>query len=480
MPEVLEKEVQVKDENDVKVNPADTGGEKEENPRVLYTMEELAQKLKDDPIMHQQFMKDEDSFLQENLKTEENASEGSKPEESKEAKPEGKGEIAGEDPKEIQVTINPKWLGDYGKGREAHEAVREMSKGNAEKDQTIEFYKVEKVPKLETELESQRKDNISLKKELETFKAGKTEVNADAAAKVVPKSEIVDLNKDREELLYTEEGNKKLEKSMDDLVEENQALRLQNESPKVVETAKEEPEITTDVSQPEDTEQSHSKEYSEIDALVASQKSDFSSVKPMQQMEGAYLTFADDLAKVIKHEGPYQLENGLFTEELNRAIGYYLDSDSDNGKKIRDAFDVNKMPALDLNVYENLHKIYGIRDIRNEHKVSYENAFHIYRSKNGPTKEELQLKSNLVEHESRERAAENRKEFAKETPANAPGGDVAFENITEDEFYRIRDKKTVDWTEQEERSMKAVHLKSGMKEEEFRSLYHLDEKKEKR
>lgn len=448
-----EEKVQVKDESAGQGGSGTEGAEKTQ-----YTMDELAKALEENPELRDSFIEDEETFLESHLKKTEEKEES---EPKKDASEEKSDEQSEDVPKEVQVTIDKEWLSTYGKNRKPEEAIKEMSKGNAEKDKTIDFFKTQKVPKLESDLEKVRSSEASLKKQIEEFNKQKKE-----ESKVeIPKIKAVDL--DDEDLFLSDEGQKKFKESYAGLAKTVEAMA---EKIKTLETpAAPAKETEAKVETAEDAE--YRKEYAEIDSFLSWKKDEFGTVAPMELMESDYLDFVGNLAKTAGIDGPIQDKDGAFTPKVQQAMKTYLDVDSDQGKEARKAMAANNMPLLDEGQYNTLSKVYKVRELKTQLGVPYEVALELFNARNRPSEDELKLQGNIEGHKQMAKAKSNREQFVKQTPTTSEGGDTEILNMPVAQFNKLMARDPKEWTDQEKHTIKSIYKQNGVPDEEIKESF---------
>ena len=327
-----------------------------------------------------------------------------------------------------------------------------MWKGNNKKDETITFFKEEKIPSLETELENIKK----AKKELEEkySNVGEESLSEIDISKNV---DIIDINED---ILFEDNGVEKVKKSYDDLVTYGKKIQKEVESLRNKETQKAE--------EPPAESESVEKEYSDIDSFVSKNTNFFGNVLPIEKLESKYLDFATNIANSIGVKGTIFDNNGKFIPEVNDAIGSYWKND-DNGKKIREAIEGKTILTNEEN--EALNTIYTTRSIKKEYNIPYDVALEIYRARTTPKQEDLDLRARLEEKERLEKAKDNLTNHAPETKPNASGGDVDLGKLTTNDLERVQNKSFKDWTDSEYNMMLSVYKQKGLNEEILKADY---------
>lgn len=457
---MTESQVQEKDVKDVEnVN----NGDKAET-KGPYTMEELEKALQDDPELRDAFIADEEQFLKDHAKPVEEKSEPGDDEKTGEPvdkEPDKKDEDL---PDEVQVTLKKDWLGTYAKNRKPEEAIEEMSKGNAEKDKTIDFFKKEKLPGLESEIKKHQETNKTLKEQLEEYKK-RLETPKKKGELAIP--EVTPLDMDDDDLFLSDDGQKKFKRSYTDMHQAVKALAQKVEDlskPQVKEPEKKEETPDTDV------QDKIQQEYSEIDSFVSGKKEVFNNPPPIELMETEYLDFMGNLAKVSNIDGPIQLENGDFNPKLRENLKSYLAND-DQGKTLRKAMQTNNLTPLDEGKYNTLNTIYAVRAIKQELGVPYDVALELHTARTRPSEEELRLKGNVEGHERYAKAKANREGYVKQTPAQTGGGDAEIMKMPVTELTKIMDKKPDTWTEREQHIVKTVWKQKGASDKEIKSMF---------
>jgi len=419
-----------------------------------YTMDELRTAIESDPEIRNAFLKDEEQFYKDHPIKEAEPPTKSKEESKLETKED-------ELPEEIQVTVKSDWLGTYGKNRKPEDAIHEMSKGNEEKDKTIDFFKKEKLPQLEGELKKLREGETSLKRQLEEYKKRLEKPKEEIT---IPEVDVIDDFDD--DLFLSEDGQAKFKKSYTGLA---QAVKGLSQKLSNLEKGPKEPEVK----EPEQPEQpDFLQEYSEIDNFVSSKKDFFGQTPPIEMMENEFLDFMGNLAKVSNLQGPIQQANGQFVPELQNTLKTYLE-DNEDKSGLRKALSDKELPSLDEGKYKTLTSIYKIRNIKNEYKVPYEVALEIYDARNKPSEDELKLQGNIEGHSRYEKAKANREQYVKETPAQNGGGDAELLKLPVGDFKAIMDKPKDKWSDREWHVVKTVYKQQGIGEDELKKLFKI-------
>lgn len=407
-----------------------------------YTMEELKTIIEDDPTLREEFLNDEEKFFKEHpLK-------------------EASDDIDEEDkdvsdlPAEIQVNVKADWLGDL-KDRTPEEAIQEISKGNLEKDKTIDFYKKEKLPQLEGEVNKYKENEATLKKELDEYKKRLKPKDI-----VIP--EVIPIDFEEDDLFISDDGQKKLKDSFVSMNKTIEALTQKLNQPKEKEVEKEVEKEPVDNVQDE---------YLEIDNFI-SKKDVFGKPQPMEMMENEFLDFMGNLAKVTSLKGPIQQADGQFTPELKASLQTYLE-DKEDEKGLRKALKENSLPELDEGKYKTLNSIYQIREIKNKNNLSYDLAYELFEARNRPSDDELKLKGNLDGHKRYAKAVSKKDQFVKETPASSGGGDTEIMQKPVSDFKEIMAKPSKDWTDGEKHIVRTVYKQQGIDEKELKTLLNI-------
>lgn len=388
----------------------------------------LSEEVAKNPELQEEVLKDADSFIKKLSGELETPPEPDKPAESKpeETPPETKPE---EKLKEkLSVEVDPETLGTY-------KDVEAMSKGNKEKDLTIDFFKKEKIPGLEQRLAQAEQERQSLKKEIEEFKKAKTEKKA-----IPPKVDIKEIKvpepKDGD-YITDEDYHKNLRQSLVESIEQNKSLlSIRDEMKNEIESLKsgiEEIKTSTETEHAKSQRQNQiDTEFDEIDRL-RKRNEVFEYKRSIEDIENDYMEFLENLKIAADVKEPVLDKNGNFSPEIAGAVSTY--NDEKKGEDLRKKCESKGIKLPDD--FKELNTVYGIRKIRNEmaerdpatgeyKPISYERAFKLYQSEN-TSLEDIKLQERKAGHEAYEKAVNKSKDFAKETPpaSGAPPFDIS-------------------------------------------------------
>jgi len=271
-----------------------------------------------------------------------------------------------------------------------------------------------------------KSENLSLKKELEEYKKKK-----DAAPQETFKLsdiEIPELGEDDD--ILEEEGQKKFKKILNAvpllakdrkvLADRNQQLEAEIKELKgnIEKVDKTHAEMEADTAQQE----AIANELKEIDSVR--KRPVFKDVfgeftRPTKAIEDDYIAFVENLAVENGIEEPKDLR-GRYKQEVMNLVNKYLDEKSEEGKKLRETLKV-KMPED----YGVLDTIYSIRNLRYRDVggqsvpvLPYEDATRLFMADENRLAE-MKRKATKTALETKQRALDNRKGFAKETQPGA-------------------------------------------------------------
>jgi hypothetical protein len=361
-------------------------------------------------------------------------------------------------------------FGTYLKNRKPEEALLEMAKGNREKDTTIDFMKREKLPALETALNQERqtrerleKENLSFKEQLEAFKKKQTEAPA------APKVEELDLEKID---LLDDDGQKKVKaalvnnaKALAASVAREDAQRAEiNELKASITSVRESVE---NAGRANEVETKVEQQYTEIDMVRQRNRELFTSNRSVGDIEDDYVDFVKNLHAIAGLKGPLQDVNGQFTAEARQVYDLY--HDEEKGKALKAECDKRGVKLPDD--MDDLLVTYRINGIKNEYAkrdpltgqyqpIPFDEALERYKL-TLETPEQARLRGITEGHERYAKAVDNRKGFAKELPANAPGAPIDVSKLSETEIramFREYNEQKKKGAIQPELKMKLEHI----------------------
>jgi hypothetical protein len=359
------------------------------------------------------------------------------------------------DDKEVSITIKPSDLGTYAKGRSSlQEAIQELVKGKQEADKTIEFYKSHKIPTIEKTLTSAVAQVETLQRELAALKQG-----APAPGKPGEKAAEVEMPTMPElpdEIDFLDPDHQKTVsdylKSVPNLVK---ALTSQIQSVRSEASAGVESVRRTADRAPVNSE------YDEIRLLQANPETEglLSTKTDIEQLDTEYYNFVKNMASL---SGIQQVvdNSGNWTEQTRKALAFFMDQESVEGKAIREACVANNVKLPEE--YPILSRIYQARGLRQKYltrsgdgssvPISYDEAFKLLRAQNPsitPGKTKVQL---AVEEQERLAAAQkNRDKFSKEPRSTDGAQPNSLTDLTAQKFADLvrKDRKTYTPAEKE-------------------------------
>ena len=339
--------------------------------------------------------------------------------------------------KPVNVMVKPSWLGTYGVNRTPDEAVQEMAKGVVEKDRHINFLKTQKIPTLESELESTKGKINTLQEELEKLrKAPPQAVELDATGELPDDFDQFDPD------------------HVDSLVKAHKCLnqKIKDLEAKVSGTVPQaHPKPATPTFDP-------TSEFNQINLVTKNPEyaTYFGLNRDVQEVEKDYVSFVQNIAILGGFAGNILTENGAFQPAVQQIISNYADANS----QLKGLADKNGIaPPEDVGA---LNKVYKLRTLRNTYArknaqgemepLSYDEAFKLMQvSEPQASKETPAMQAALAEQQRMARAVGNREQFARETKAT-DGVDLSSSgNAANARFSELirKDRKTHSPTEKE-------------------------------
>jgi len=424
--------------------------------RTYETLDALKAAVKSDPAIRDDYLSNGDKYSIAE-KTEEPKAETPSPAEPTLSK------------RKVTLEVDDEMLGTYGKNREADAAILEALKGNKEKDKTIDFFKNEKLPTVERELQEARTVAAGLKKQIAEYEAKKMELSV----KKVEKTNFSDFPefKDDESILDDETGPKIL-KALKNLKEYQTHISGLESKIEALEGS-----ITTAAKARERDAASEAanrqlqEEFQEIDRVVETHAEALGKARSFKSMQDDYVGFMDNLKSISGIDGPLFDEAGAFRKEVQDRYRIYHE-ESDSGKALRE---ICKAKGIGLpQDFDVLSRIYAIRGIRNNHfergsdgnpvPISYDKAIRLYQSENPEKKLAVSDSTRqMSEIEKRARAAENLNKTS-ELPAEG-GAVVDIENYPREKFMAQMKKPVDEWTDFEVNLFKQVAKTRGQSAE---------------
>lgn len=432
-----------------------------EEPRGAYTYDELKSALETDPALRAEFMQNEDKFI---------TVSDNPP--AAEPKPQGNGNAQPGGDEAVSVLVKPSWLGSYAKNRKPDEAIQEMAKGNVEKDKTITFFKDEKIPALETELQKANEERATLKQQIADFEKKLQDAGGKPAEKPETKEvKIPDLPED--DLFYTEEGQKKIK---DYLVAINQDRdNLRNELKSITEKVGDIEQKTETVAQDRQAKDAVKMEFEAIDNFRKENPAVFKSARNAQDIEKDYVGFMKDMASVQGIEAFAKDGSGRFSKEASDALHAVIDENSEDGKAIREKLQERNIKLPDD--FGELQMVYAIRDIRSQTfeknasgeavPIPYNKAFKIYQGSNGDELKKMLLDARKDGHENFQKAVDERKRFAKETPLKGGAGPIDVDNYPTEQFFKLIEKGAAARTDEEDDILRHILKAKNLSDNEI-------------
>ncbi len=432
----MSEEVQVKDKVQEKGS---------EEPRQPYSYDELKDALENDPALRSEFMKNEDKFItvSESEKSAEKVSDERKDEPSEDA---------------VSVLVKPSWLGSYGKNRKPDEAIQEMAKGNSEKDKTINYFKDEKIPGLETELQRANEERASLKKQISDFEknpvvGGDKKTDKPAAKEVV----IPDLP-EGDDMFLTEEGQKKFRDHLAATNADRDNLRNKVDllEKKIGDVNKK----TETVVQEKVAKDGITLEFEAVNDFRKDNPTFFKKEgRETREIEKDYISFMKDLASVKGVSAFAKDGKGYFSKEASDALSSVLDENSQEGKSLREKLQERNIGLPDD--FGELQLVYAVRDIRSKKyeknssgefvPITYSEAFKIYRGSNGNQDKKMILDARKQGHEDLQKAIDEKNDkFAKETPSKGGANPINVESFPTETFMKLVNKGARQRTSEED------------------------------
>lgn len=302
-----------------------------------------------------------------------------------------------------------------------YDSVEAMSEGSAKKDEVIDFFKTKRVPELENE-------NISLKRQLEEYKSRQAAVAKTPAPtpEPQPESTIPSINVDEIGDLFDDGNQKKVKdilKTIPSIIEQNNKLKAKLAM--VEETASQAANTLKGADDKRHAEQEAAAAESEFEAIKKSSNGVFSSVRPVSAITADYFKFLEDGSRLLGHSGQIRNPDGSFTEGAQQAFGLYFDEAK--GAEFRSKLQASKVVFPkdydDIVVYENVDNIrksrsaYDAASGKNK-PLPWREALAIYSANNGLF-ERREMEAKRKGAESYEKAIANRKGFAPNVPAGA-------------------------------------------------------------
>jgi len=346
----------------------DIGQQVAEPKRVWESMEALAEAVKTDTAVANDYLLHQDEYKvaaegeappEKPAETPSDTPEGaapSKPGETPEKKPEET--PAAPAKKQVTIEVDEADLGTYATGRQLPDAVLEALKGNKEKDKTIDFLKNERVRGLEQELAEERKNQQSLKQQLAEFERKKTERQQKPAER--PKRpEIPEIADDDD--LIPEEGQAKVKKALKalrDSVGYSEALEKEIDDLKTtVGDLQKSVGARSAQAQP-------SSEFSAIDRFAARHADKIGSSRKFEEMQQDFIGFMEDLRAVSGTRAPLYAANGGWSPEVQQQYALFHE-DSEAGKALKSRC-AERGIALPKD-FDALNRLYRIRQIQQTH-----------------------------------------------------------------------------------------------------------------
>ena len=377
--------------------------------------------------------------------------------------------------------IKPEWLGTYlSKGRTYSEAIEEMSKGNKQKDKTIEYYKLEKTPAAERERNEAVARAEKLQKELEDMKVAPEKKEVEKPTKdediVVPEAPTLppppaqlegdDLYDDDKLKKYKEDYQSyiadlsgfqtkmseyydiKSKKSIQDAIKSS-SEKYESD---LAEIKKFKEEVTSE-KQEKNNDSVVQREFEEIESLRSQYPEILGEGRPISRIEADYVEFLSNLASIAGVTGGiYSLDpakKGALRSEVSNAFSAYMNQGSQVGQKFRDAAEQRGLGLPED--YDTLKKIYTVRKYRNKFAqrgadgkyqlLPYNDAFDIAKLKEDglDIKSEVNKKRDEVldEHNKKEAALSKKNGFAKEAPTETEGAKPMIDNLSRNDLNEI-------------------------------------------
>jgi hypothetical protein len=378
------------------------------------------------------------------------------------------------DEEEVVLRVKKSDLGTYATGRSTVDAVREKLRGKDEADKTIEFFKNEKLPRLESRAISAENqaatfvsENKSLKNQIQEYEARLKNLSGDSGIELPEEIDFFD--PDHQELT---------KKVLEDYRSKRLASKNVQPQPQKTEPEAKPPAAPDNPTQSEKPQQDEAKEFDDLRNLQRNPDySEFFQTKTdIQALNNSYLQFTIDLAKTCGIQNPYDA-NGQLTPETRSVLADYFEPKSTRGDRIRTAANresvapPEELPALQrVLLYHQVRSTMGTRrpdgtmaplsesDAVNLLRVKYPNLFE---TKKNP------VNTRIDEIDARSRAIEDRKARAVEVPTSA-GADVTDLNAMPlSEFNRLMKKPRAQYTPAEQTLMKKLLMeKAGYTEKE--------------
>lgn len=433
--------------------------DKDKEPEIFSSVEELEKAFEKNSELREEFIHDEKGFIEKHTK-------GKPKEDSPKKESVEKDEIV--ETKKVDINafeVDEDLLGTYAKDRTPENAVMEALKGNAEKDRTINRNKV-KVQELQDDLDVAKNETSVLRQQIEESKKKPAKVEKVEIANI----EIPELPDDVD--MFTEEGQKVYKDHLKAVRKSNESLKEQVKS--IASSVNNFDEEMTSVKNDVIVEKENvartkalRTEYTQIDELGITSR-------PAKEIEADYVDFMETLHKIVGSKNPLYNQNGGFSKEVSDALVLYSEPEkqqSDKGNELR--VHLARLGRTLPNDFDGLTKIYQIRDLRNKYRdstgnfMSYEVAQKLYEVDTVGDKI-IKAKSDI--NAKKQKALNNRKEYAKETPTKGGPSKVDPQDYPKQQIENILSKASSTRTPEETEFATTWMKAMGFPESEIETL----------